>query len=297
MNNKLIALLILTSGLFAGGDVFVYRPEFHSSLLQTEIETPVEENDSTTVGKYPAKGLLYSLVLPGAGQWYAGAKWKSLAFVGAEIASILVWSNLDQKGDDAKIDFETLADSHWLLDLWYDQMFFLPDSLGINILGSHDIQILLADGSIIGSNEDANGDSIPDWTSYEVDDAIRDRDFYENVGKYNQFVGGWDDILDESGNVAFEITAKSVGDSTEWLVMTKNRDNYLDLREEHNRYLQYAGYAVSAIMFNHVISAIDAVWETRRRTLRSSKVEASIKPTFSRNSKYGIGGISLSLRW
>jgi len=127
--------------------------------------------------------------------------------------------------------------------------------------------------------------------------VIRDRDFYENVGKYNQFVGGWDDILDESGNVAFKITAKSVGDSTEWLVMTVNRDTYLDLRQDHNQYLQYAGYAVSAIMFNHVLSAIDAVWETSRRAKRPDKVEASLKPIFSPSSKFGIGGFSLSLKW
>ncbi len=297
MHNKLIALLILTSSLFAGGDAFIYRPEFHSSLLQIELETTVQDDDSTTMEKYPAKGLLYSLVLPGAGQWYAGAKLKSIVFVGVELTSILAWSNLRQKGDDVKIDFEALANLHWRLDLWYEQMFFIPDSLGISIFGSHDIQILLTDGTIIGSSEDLNGDSIPDWTTYEVDDVIRDRDFYENVGKYNQFVGGWDDILDESGNVAFEITAKSVGDSTEWLVMTVNRDTYLDLRQDHNQYLQYAGYAVSAIMFNHVLSAIDAVWETSRRAKRPDKVEASLKPIFSPSSKFGIGGFSLSLKW
>jgi len=295
MNNKLITLLILTSGIFAGGDAFVYRPEFHSSLLQTEIETPVEENDTTTVEKYPAKGLLYSLVLPGAGQWYAGAKWKSLAFVGAEIASILVWSNLSQKGDDVKIDFEDLADDHWILDMWLQNMDLIDSEYGISAIGTHDLNILLADGTIIGSNEDENEDGTPDWDELgdeEVVDVIRDRDFYENIGKYNQFVGGWDDV-----GVKWWPEEKSVGDSIEILIMTDNRYKYLGLREEHNRYLQYAGYAVSAIMFNHVISAIDAVWETRKRTRQSGNVEASIKPTFSRSSKYGIGGISLSLRW
>jgi hypothetical protein len=292
MRKILILFLIVTAGLIAGDNSFVYRPDFHSSLLQTEVESPDEKSDSTTLEKYPAKGLLYSLVVPGAGQWYAGAKWKSLAFVGVELASILAWSNLSQQGYDIKIDFEDLADNHWKLDLWYDQMFFLPEHLGISIFGSHDIQILLTDGSIIGSNEDANGDSIPDWTSYEVDDVIRDRDFYENIGKYNQFVGGWDDITD-----SLWLDQKSVGDSTEWLVMTLNRDKYLDLRQDHNRFLQYAGYAVSAVMFNHIISAVDAVWETRRRSMRPDKIEASLKPTFSPSSKFGIGGFSLSLRW
>ncbi|HIA86443.1 MAG TPA: hypothetical protein EYO08_05120 [Candidatus Marinimicrobia bacterium] len=295
MHNKLIALLILTSSLFAGGDAFIYRPEFHSSLLQIELETTVQDDDSTTMEKYPAKGLLYSLVLPGAGQWYAGAKLKSLAFVGVEISSILLWSNLNQQGDDIKIDYEALADNHWILDQWLQNMYLIDSEYGISAIGTHDLKILLADGTIIGSNEDENENGTPDWDELgdeEVLDVIRDRDFYENIGKYNQFVGGWDDITD-----SLWYDPKSVGDSTEWLVMTDNRDTYLDLRQDHNQYLQYAGYAVSAIMFNHVLSAIDAVWETSRRAKRPDKVEASLKPIFSPSSKFGIGGFSLSLKW
>jgi len=297
MRNILILFLIVTTELFAGDNSFVYRPEFHSSFSRTEIETPKEENDSTTVEKYPAKGLLYSLVLPGAGQWYAGAKWKSLAFVGVELASILAWSNLSQRGEDIKIDFEDLADHHWILNIWLQNM-DLPDiaEYGISAIGTHDLNILLTDGRIIGSNEDEDNNGTPDWAELpdgvEVEDVIRDRDFYENIGKYNQFVGGWDDI-----GVKWWKVEKSVGDSIEILIMTENRNSYLDLREEHNRYLQLAAYSVSAIMFNHIISAVDAVWETRRRSMRPDKVEASLKPTFSPSSKFGIGGFSLSLRW
>jgi len=295
MHNKLIALLILTSSLFAGGDAFIYRPEFHSSLLQIELETTVQDDDSTTMEKYPAKGLLYSLVLPGAGQWYAGAKLKSLAFVGVEISSILLWSNLNQQGDDIKIDYEALADNHWILDQWLQNMYLIDSEYGISAIGTHDLKILLDDGTIIGSNEDENENGTPDWDELgdeEVLDVIRDRDFYENIGKYNQFVGGWDDI-----GVEWWPEEKSVGDSIEILIMTDNRYTYLDLRQDHNQYLQYAGYAVSAIMFNHVLSAIDAVWETSRRAKRPDKVEASLKPIFSPSSKFGIGGFSLSLKW
>jgi hypothetical protein len=245
--------------------------------------------------KYPAKGLLYSLVLPGAGQWYAGAKLKSLAFVGVEISSILLWSNLNQQGDDIKIDYEALADNHWILDQWLQNMYLIDSEYGISAIGTHDLKILLADGTIIGSNEDENENGTPDWDELgdeEVLDVIRDRDFYENIGKYNQFVGGWDDI-----GVEWWPEEKSVGDSIEILIMTDNRYTYLDLRQDHNQYLQYAGYAVSAIMFNHVLSAIDAVWETSRRAKRPDKVEASLKPIFSPSSKFGIGGFSLSLKW
>ena len=47
--------------------------------------------------------------------------------------------------------------------------------------------------------------------------VIRDRDFYENIGKYDQFVGGWSDV---STNWYWE--EKDVGDSTEIVIKTSS---------------------------------------------------------------------------
>ena len=124
--------------------------------------------------------------------------------------------------------------------------------------------------------------------------VIRDRDFYENIGKYNQFSAGWDDILGYDSTVTFWAYENSVGDT---IVMTNNRDNYLDIRYHYNRYLSYATYSISAVMFNHIISAVDAVWTTRKRAKKQSKVETSVNLQYSPYNRFGIGGLKFSFNW
>ena len=36
-------------------------------------------------------------------------------------------------------------------------------------------------------------DSNPAWAYSDDVSVVRDRHFYENIGKYDQFLGGWDD--------------------------------------------------------------------------------------------------------
>ncbi|MFQ6674100.1 MAG: hypothetical protein ACE5GH_04870, partial [Fidelibacterota bacterium] len=127
--------------------------------------------------------------------------------------------------------------------------------------------------------------------------VVRNGEFYENIGKYDQFVAGWDDLYDENGKEGWWEEQKSVGDSVEVLVMTERRNRYLDMRQEHNRILQIAGYAVTSILFNHVISAMDAFLETRRRSGPLKELNASASLRFSPQTPHGVGGVSLTLSW
>ena len=129
--------------------------------------------------------------------------------------------------------------------------------------------------------------------------VLRDRDFYENIGKYDQFVGGWNDCYG-SGNIQqwFEVE-KDVGDSTEIIISTKNKQDYVNQRGLSNDYLNMAKYAVSVVMFNHVISALEAVWSTqiRNRPKKEQKVQTNVGLLYDQHSKYGVGGIAISLNW
>nr|MCS5616209.1 hypothetical protein [Candidatus Neomarinimicrobiota bacterium] len=132
---------------------------------------------------------------------------------------------------------------------------------------------------------------------------LRDRDFYENIGKYDQFVGGWTDCYDPSDIQHtfpqwFEV-GKDVGDSTEIIISTPNKEDYVDQRAISNDYLNAAKFAVSAVMFNHVISALEAVWSTqiRNRPKKEQKVQTNIGLLYDQHAKYGVGGIAVSLHW
>ena len=286
-------------------------------------------NNEEVENVYPARALVRSLIVPGWGQIYNKSSWwKSALFMGVEIAALSSWLSWNQKAEDLRVKYELYADSNWSLDNWivnttnlqnvlYDSLTSLgydwdPD---VHIIGTHGLDILYndkiyssdclyyqdwfeSDGSeqclLPGTPEDLpeslyNEVYIPDLIADSSIIVIKDRDYYENIGKYDQFVGGWEGILND-----YIIQYKDVGDTTEIIISSPLKDNYLSQREKSNEYLNLATYAVSAVMFNHVISAFEAVW-TSTRNPKIQSFDTSTRLLYNKNSKYGIGGISFSI--
>ena len=280
---------------------------------------------------YPARSLVRSLVIPGWGQFYNKSSWwKPVLFAGVEIAGIAGWQEWKKKAENLRLDYESYADSHWniydwivntnqlqeilldtLVNMGYD---WAPD---VKIIGTHhldvvyDNQIFLSDClyDVYWSEEGSESDCILPNTPEEMDEdlynsayiptlinngevtVIKDRDYYENIGKYDQFAGGWDGILDN-----YIIQFKDVGDTTEIIITSPIKNNYLSQREKSNDYLNMASYAVSAIMFNHILSAFEAVWTSTRRPGKTQPVESSMKLIYDKHARYGIGGLSFSVQ-
>ena len=129
--------------------------------------------------------------------------------------------------------------------------------------------------------------------------VLRDRDFYENIGKYDQFVGGWTDCYGQGNNQQWFEVYKDVGDSVETIITTPSKEDYVDQRAQSNDYLNMAKFAISAVMFNHVISAMDAVWSTQssNRPKKEKKVKTDVGLLYDKFSRFGVGGVSISLYW
>lgn len=267
-----------------------YRPRYHGGMLfQNEAVADSAEDDSSVI-KYPARGLVMSLTVPGLGQLYAGSKKKAVLFVALELAGWATWRQMVVRGDDQLSSYEGFADEHWDLFQWWQRTSLLTSKYpDVACQGTHHLRILLPGEAVVTSDSLCSG-----WI--EGATVIANHEFYENVGKYDQFVAGWDDLFDDDGNPAWWEKEKSVGDSVEVLVMTERRDKYLSMRQEYNRLLQVASYAVSAIMFNHLVSAIDAFRETNRRW-RTPKIETSVGLMFSPVARRGVGGIALTVEW
>ena len=85
--------------------------------------------------------------------------------------------------------------------------------------------------------------------------------YYELIGKYDQFVVGWDDIVRRSTDNAVGWTEV---DSVENF-HSERRLRYEDDRDESNRFLKRASTVTGVILINHVISAIDAARVARAR--------------------------------
>jgi hypothetical protein len=118
--------------------------------------------------------------------------------------------------------------------------------------------------------------------------VVRDHHFYENVGKYNQFTGGWSDV-DE-----YDLIEKAVSDtSIEMLVMTDLKDDYLNMRFDSNQFKLIAKYSVTALMFNHIFAGLEAVLFAQKKSkiLQNTKVSLFYNP----QNRNGLGGLSLTM--
>lgn len=279
--------------------------ELFSFIVLSESVSNSENSDSLSSSvylsrNYPAKPMLYSLVLPGLGQYNNGDPlWKSAIFAGVEVASIVSWIQWNKQAEDIRKEYELFGDTHWSLKSWVENTLNpLGDLIqydDFKLDGTHNLDLHLTGSLAETFGEFISSDSLvsyPHWIYSDEISILQDQHFYENIGKYDQFVGGWDDFSD------WYAEEKTVEDTIEIILMTPNKNDYNKDRARSNDLLTMANYAVTAIMFNHVISGIEAVL-TNQRNARSkagqSKTDVGLY--YDPRNKYGIGGITVSYKW
>mgnify|MGYP001033780051 FL=1 len=237
----------------------------------------------------PTKAMFKSLLIPGWGQYQNKDDiWKTVAFISVEIAGIISSIQLTNKAENIRHDFEKYGDDHWTLERWYNNSrLIFPNNWKNILIGTHKLSLNI-NGNYYFTDELSNLIEIYRWNDISV---IRDRDFYENIGKYDQFVGGWDDKYDNpfdgKGNW-YTIQKENV----ESIILTKNKNYYRDLRHESNQLKHYSRYAVTTIMFNHIISGLDAFIVSNKKNNFPK-----IRLNYSRTNKWGVGGVQITYAW
>ena len=305
MNNTILLLLFTT--MLSAGDLYLFDDRFQPALNLNTTEFILSDTtedtikDSVTLVNYPAKPMLYSLILPGLGQYKNGDPlWKSAIFIGVEAASIVGMLQWNKQAEDIRKQYELFGDNHWSIINWVENTLLNPITGLIQyedfkLDGTHKLELHLSGSLAEAFGEFVSSDSLvthPEWIYSDELSIFQDQHFYENIGKYDQFVGGWDDAFE------WYIVEKTVEDTIEIILMTPYKNDYNNERDKSNQYLKLANYAVSAIMFNHVISGIEAVLTNQRKA--RSKAEQSktdLGLYYDPRNKYGIGGISVSYKW
>jgi len=311
MKYLVLSFMFIGSLLSGTGLLSNYDSRFNTMLTYSsdlflngyEQDTVAAVTDTSAgVKVYPARPMLMSLIVPGLGQLYNKSPWwKTTLFAGIEVVGIVGYWQWTQKADKIRRDYEKFADTHWSIFNWVINTTQPPpwgnlhNVSDFRLDGTHKL-ILHLSGSLADQySEFISSDSLvsfPDWIYSSEVTVVRDRDFYENIGKYDQFAGGWDDF-----QTTWEVSAKDVGDSTEYIILTKNKKKYLGMRFDSNNLLTMAKYAVSALMFNHVFSALDAVWSAQKKGRKGKPVDTNVGLIYDRKARYGIGGIALVVRW
>jgi len=209
--------------------------------------------------KSPGRAFLYSLAVPGLGQYYSGSKLKPLLFLAIEVFGLSQAFKYHGNGDDITAEFQQFNQDHWNH----------PDSL--YPIGDVDYQayqayLMSAYGTL---RPDILADSLGDSDLRRGFTHIlpneRNQQYYEMTGKYHQFSWGWDDATLNDQNLTELIAINDVyiaaGDN---IPHSANRLIYEDMRDDANQEYDKGMKMVFVVMGNHLISAFEAFFATKR---------------------------------
>jgi hypothetical protein len=252
-------------------DFFAVAPPALSSTPAAHALLPQDESDGASGGeKSPWIAGLLSLAVPGAGEVYTENYVKGAVFFAVEATSWLMAYSYDKKGNDQTELFKAFANEHWSAVRYADWT--------LNHLGSLNPTITTSPDEYRGNIYD-NPDSDPpcdppfsciNWA--ELNAMERDiaaggnngythqlpyygeQQYYELIGKYEQFSRGWDDS-DPSSPLENNVPIRST---------SANFFAYAKMRAKANDYYDVASTFVSVAVINHVLSAADAFWSATR---------------------------------
>lgn len=215
-----------------------------AALMQDARRMEAQRNGPTT-----AQAALASLVLPGAGQIWSGRKW-GWGLVAAEglLVGSALWAR--SEGRERQGGYEDFADRYW------DQQRY------VDYLTSYQVAT--------GTPWPHNHHTLPPV-------GVRNHDYYEMIGKYNQFAPGWDDWSPDAGSLV---------DGT-----SLHRSRYVDARWRANRYLKWTLTAGGLVFLNHALASVEAlIWG--RRT-ESRQVSLGLRPERTRSAR----SLLLTITW
>jgi len=204
------------------------------------------------------RGFLYSLVVPGAGEFYAGSKIKAILFFGLEAGFWTGYFSYHKKGKNKETEFLNYADIHWNEKKYRDSLLV------------HYGVVIDTPGTFIVSIDTLRRDTL---VIIETLPSSKDQQYYEMIGKYQQFRFGWDDY-----NAVLYYLA--IANKQEYA--SPNNSFYLNLRHDSNSLLDKANRFVMFSLANHLLSAFDAALSVRshnRKGEKFSQIDLKIRLT------------------
>ncbi len=269
MRPKMVAGAVLLCGMFssaidafAQGSLFgsrapemaAYRGLAKDGFWLRVTSMPQVGEASTPRARSGLLAAAASGLLPGAGQVYAGNYLKAAGFLLAEISCWTFYARWDRDGDRIKTQFRQFADTHWREE---DYWAWIAQESG------KDVTDMAA---------------LREWERQHFSHSLheqKDQQYYEMIGKYDQFNIGWDDTNTPRGR-----------DSA-------RRDYYETLRDKSNKAYKKAATCQMIALANHGLSALDAAWTVSRHNRRVVHTSLRILPV----PETGDYALNLQVRW
>ena len=286
----LVVAVLTAAGVRAEGLPSILSEEgqaFLVGLRAVEGDTDPEPTPRTQArkGKSSKRSFLLSALVPGLGQWYAGSKKRGLAFLGAEAALVGMWAAWKGKGNDLEQEFRAVADEHWDPEgyiAWRESTISNSSSTHHALPCSSEVH-----GYIVETRREGKlqaGEKLSALDRSEVFGGCASsqiQQYYELLGKYDQFVAGWDDLkrVRRDGSIGNDAEYTEV-DSVENF-HSERRKLYENQRHESNEFLKRASTISGVILINHVISAIDAARVARSRAAGADEAALQRRTRFA----------------
>jgi len=260
----------LTDRLFSTDNLQLdlMRNSLNPTVSSSAGQNPTKGASDTQPAKLNAgKALILSAVLPGAGEYYAGAKIRAAVFFGIEVAAwtaVVYYYNAGQQKDK---DFKKYADQHFFEEVYRTKEYSLAQQPQYGDSGAFkgtepEWRVKTWDEKIHFLPSEGFTHNLP-TNDERVSNSSEDQQYYEMIGKYiHQFGFGWDDVFlgptgpfkgDDPGTPEYDdadgAAAKSV--------------YYMGMRYDSNQLLERSAIATQIALLNHVASALDASFAVR----------------------------------
>jgi hypothetical protein len=222
----------------ARGELRVAMTDFRPASFSAAF--PSDSASAAPSRKKPGLAVLFSVAVPGAGQAYAGSWIKAAAFLAVDVAAWVGYAHFQNKGHDWEDQFHAYADARWSKERWE---------------------------SLYDPEHDPSTHGLPDTKTQQ---------YYEMIGKYDQFMKGWDDW--QAGGPD----------------LTPHRDFYETMRDNSNKEFINAARCAWITIGGRVVSAFDAAWTIHRKNA-SLTVRPSAETQWVRSEP--VPAFGLKMEW
>ena len=249
----IIAFILLSGIILAQANKIILTGNHFADIRQI-VQMPSEQKLSIPADEAPKKksvalaGIM-SAIVPGAGEFYSEDYLKSALFFGIEAAAVIIGVSYDKKGNDQTAVFQDFANQNWDVKRYADWTVANARKINPNV----DIMLLNVydgEGNIVWRKLNDLENAIGQGTNYYSHRLAYkgEQQYYEMIGKYQQFKAGWNDFVDTENAYQYEYP------------LSPNFHLYSEERGKANDYYNIASKAVIVIISNHVISMFDAIW-------------------------------------
>lgn len=217
----------------------------NKTLQEKDIKEKFHKNISAGNEKSPVLGGVLSAIVPGAGEFYAKSYLKAAIFLAVEAGMWIGYVTFQNKGNDQEAYYKGIADgpNGWNVRKYAT---WLRDQAGATSVNPSESDLNTLRSQINAFESTHFSHQLP---------AYGTQQYYELIGKYQNFVPGWSDA---SSTISATV---NYSDPNSYVnVKTPLFNSYSYDRQQANDYFDTSTRFITGVIINHVLSAADAVW-------------------------------------